>query len=73
MESFYKGYKFTIEATDIIGGIRIYHNNEKHVVARKGSYEGRTFSDLFAITEELKALIDNDNFTSIKQLPDHKF
>lgn len=71
MEWFYKGYKFTIEATNIIGGIYVYHNDKKRVVARTGHYNGRAFSDTIAIKEELIELIDNNKFVSIKQLPEH--
>lgn len=73
MELFYKGHKFDIQSTDIIGGIRIFHGNDKHIVARKGSHEGRVFTDIYAVVDELKSLIDNGVFETIRQVPDYKF
>lgn len=72
MDLFYKGYKFTIQQTDILGGIRIFHNSEKHIVARKDSFNGMTFTDLYAVVDELKELIDNGTFNSIRQVPEYK-
>ena len=73
MDLFYKGHKFEIEATDIVGGILITHNKEKRIVARRATWEGSPHSDVHAIADELVSLIDANVFKTIKQIPEHKF
>lgn len=69
---FYKGHRIGINATDIVGGVRVEHNGERHVIARRGTWEGHAFSDIHAVAAELKALIDAGEFESVKQLPEYK-
>jgi len=71
MKVTYQGVTVDIRATEVTGGVLIQHGEERHIVARRGFWQGRAYTDTHSVWQEIKTLIDAGIFISIRQIPEY--
>lgn len=71
MDLFYKGNKVKLETTDVIGGIRVYYNNEERLLSRQGRHGNVNFTDIHRLIDEIKLSIDHSegNILDLDNIP----